>query len=97
MQAPVRAKSFFLVDDEGRARARWRVTNDGMPNMTMMGDEDEDGSRAVVYTGLDMNGKPFLHLRSQDGEARITLGFSNEGEARLNLQNADGTRRTVTP
>ena len=63
--------------------------------MTMM--KDEEGVRAVVYTGTARDGQPFLHLSSYNGEAHITLSFTKAGKALLHLQNANGSGTTVTP
>ena len=84
----VRARSFVLVDEDGKTRGALKAGKEG-PVLKLA---DETGkSRAML--GVDKNG-PKLILRDESGKVRVWLVAGRDGP-KLNLYDENGVERAV--
>ena len=80
----IRARSFELVDKDGKLRAGLGLSDYGGPSLFLY---DKNGKNRA---GLGLaDGVPILMIRDKDGKTRAGLGLSDDGGPRLELYDKD--------
>ena len=106
-QPVVRARSFELIDESGRAVSRWGIDQHHNPLIAFMpGDAPSSGSLANdlsldngdtqrLAIGLTGDANPFLTFRGDDKKPRVQLWVSEFGQPVFSLYDENSCRVTL--